>query len=724
MLATLIQIDAYDPVAAATVTLRAASHDHPAVCHLNGQLWWPAIAELPKLRYDFFSGSFDGVIDTPSSNLTLMTEAFPTLPRLALADARLQLWTGEVGAAWAGFTQRFDGIVTGQPRIDELTAAIEFAVDDRWLDTPVLDLYAGTTGIEGEAAQKGTPKPLSLGQPRYAPGVLIDSANNVLQLSSYGTVQGIDTALEKLNRFGAATGNHASLAALVAAAIPPGKWATCNALGLVRHGAPLQGLPSYMLRGDAAGSDGWVRKPGQLIKRLAELRGFVSRVSEASVDALDISRPWNLSIYLAEQVTLRDIIQRIAASVNAVAGVSWMGQLFVVPIAIGAPATTLRSDGTAWPPVGDVAQIAVGQPYWRMAVQAERTWEVHALSDVAFTAELIDRGTYDAGETYREGHIVFSPTTGARYLYVSTTPTAGNAPPNVTYWSLYQAADPGLTAALATLADIANDALLTPGEKPFLIREYAAILNEQSGISSQALAYGITSQRTSYNNAVTTLTSYLGGLTSAVAWNNLTGNTTIVASTFRTRFNDVYSARQALLNKIDEVAGTKASWSLVDSRPTELTDGRITDALNSNGTVKSNMVGSLAVQVGALATRAGTQIGSAVAGSGAFVNVGSAISLTIDQPVSVIIQANGAQNYSGSIPDHEFAVTIDGVKYGMGSSGGAGDYQATCVAGAIVSLSSGSYPVTFIIRMRWRGGGAGILLSDAVMTVDAAKRNN
>nr|WP_047168902.1 DUF1983 domain-containing protein [Sphingomonas sp. Y57] len=427
MPATLIQIDGWDPVAGEAVTLRAASHDDPAVCHLDGAVWWPAIAQLPKLRYDLFSGSFDGQIDTPSSTVTLMTEAFPDLPRYALADARLRLWRGEVGAAWGDYVLRFDGIVTAQPKVEALTATIDFAVDDRWLDTPLLDLYAGTTGIEGEAGQKGTPKPWCLGEPRYVPGVMIDSVDMIVHLSAYGAIQSLNAALERLVRFPFSIGDYANLAALKAAAIPRGYIGTCKALGLVRHGAPLEGMPSYLVSGDAAGPDGWARKPGEIIRRIAHKLGKVDRVSGASLDALDAARPWNLSLYLGEQVTARAIIQRIAASVNAVAGVSWLGQLFVVPIGIGEPVATLRSDGTALPMVGDVQQIEVSPPYWRMAVQAERTWQVHALSDIAFSAVLLDRGRYIAAESYREGDVVDMPD-GSRWLHVGTAPTSGVAP--------------------------------------------------------------------------------------------------------------------------------------------------------------------------------------------------------------------------------------------------------------------------------------------------------
>lgn len=856
MLATIIQIDAWDPVAAATATIRLASHDDPSVCHLNGQIWWPAIRRLPALRYDFFSGAFDGQIGTPSSTVEIGLEDFPTFARLILADGRVRIWTGNLGDAFGSYTLRFDGIVSAQPAISNLSASIEFAVDDRWLDEPLLDLFLGVGGVEGEAGQKGTPKPLAVGQPRYAPGVMIDSTNMVLMLSGYGPVQGTATALERLVRFGSSTGNYASLSALLAASIPAGGWGTCNALGLVRHGAKLAGLVSYLLSGDNGGVDGWVRKPGQLIKRLCEIRGYVGKVSEASVDALDAARPWNLSAYLSDQVTIREIVQRIAASVNAAAGVSWLGQLFVVPIGIGTPAGTLRSDGTTLPVIGDVEQVPVQAPYWRMAVQAQRTWAVHQQSDIA----------YDV--------------------------------------------DPALTAAnaaLAQLVEIASDGLLTPDEKGLPIERYATITGEQAGIDAQATAYGITTEKTNYDNEVSSLTAYLATLNSPVAWNSFSGNTTVVGTTWRAHWRDVELKKQALLDKINELGNNKrnvtgggnrvpfskfeAGWAtywanlfnpsgvvsglttgtylnrrylqmtvsspgagyspsvglltpgffpvtageriavqtaieatsvmtgthslvihyynasgvqvsaptvasvtgaqtwgtvvgafmtvpagavkaqlemyfqtggagactgtLIEPMVTQasqdqtilpayspgtnandgatlgapnstdpvgsITAGDVAGTVKSGGGVANNQVGTLAVQVGALATRTGTQIGSGVTGSNAFVYVGSAISLTItDATASVIISAGGAQNYYLTVPDHEFAVTIDGTKYGWGSSGGASDYQAVVAAGAIVSLPVGTYS----IRMRWRGGDPGITLTDALMTVDAAKRNS
>ena len=120
-----------------------------------------------------------------------------------------------------------------------------------------------------------------------------------------------------------------------------------------------------------------------------------------------------------------------------------------------------------------------------------------------------------------------------------------------------QAAATAQTAANtanADLANIASDSLLTPDEKPRVIQDRDVIVAEQAGIDAQATAYAITTEKTAYDTAVNALTTYLATLTTPVLWSTLTGNTTIVGATFRTKFADVYTTRQVLLNKISAQA--------------------------------------------------------------------------------------------------------------------------------------------------------------------------
>jgi hypothetical protein len=132
------------------------------------------------------------------------------------------------------------------------------------------------------------------------------------------------------------------------------------------------------------------------------------------------------------------------------------------------------------------------------------------------------------------------------------------------------AAQADADAANTSLANIASDNILSPVEKPQVILDYNVITSEQSGIDTKATLYGITTEKTTYDNAVSALTTYLGTLTTPTAWNNTAGDTTIVGTTFRSKFSDVYAARQALLNKINDHFG-------IPSNPTAPT-------FNTNGT--------------------------------------------------------------------------------------------------------------------------------------------
>jgi hypothetical protein len=125
------------------------------------------------------------------------------------------------------------------------------------------------------------------------------------------------------------------------------------------------------------------------------------------------------------------------------------------------------------------------------------------------------------------------------------------------------------TLALNQLTNIASDNILSPVEKSVVITNKYVIDTEQAGIDTQATAYAITTEKTAYDNAVSALTTYLATLTTPVLWNVSTGETTIVGTTFRSKFQDVYTTRQTLLNAISAKAKLLAdnARSIADSKP-------------------------------------------------------------------------------------------------------------------------------------------------------------
>lgn len=130
------------------------------------------------------------------------------------------------------------------------------------------------------------------------------------------------------------------------------------------------------------------------------------------------------------------------------------------------------------------------------------------------------------------------------------------------------------TAALATLSDISSDNVLSIVEKKQLVPIVQRIINEKAGIDAQATALGITTEKTNYDTKYTALvTTYLGSL--SPAYSDTSAPTTIVRTTFNTRFQDYYDTRQTLLNKIDDVSYVAASAAM--TAITDITTDSILD---------------------------------------------------------------------------------------------------------------------------------------------------
>lgn len=99
-----------------------------------------------------------------------------------------------------------------------------------------------------------------------------------------------------------------------------------------------------------------------------------------------------------------------------------------------------------------------------------------------------------------------------------------------------------------------SDNILYREDKANWVLRYSLILSEKTSIDNLADKYGLTSYKTTYDNAVTALTSYLATLTTPVAWNNYDNYTVLSTDStggaiFRSKFNDVDAAKFAIQNQ-------------------------------------------------------------------------------------------------------------------------------------------------------------------------------
>lgn len=422
----LIEIEPLDAVDGSRPLIRLCSAEDRKLTGLGGQRWIPGIAKKPTLSMRLFDGDFTADVENGSASLELRRDALI----LAYANARRLRWAGapvrikRVDASYTA-TDIFAGRVSAHQSVGN-QVAVTAETDGGPFQRNVLYLaYAGTGGAEGGADLKGQLKPWALGQFKNAEPVFVDKVNNVHQVSAYGAIGGVTAVYERGASLGASIGDHPDYAALVAASIPNGRWATCNALGMFRTGAPPYGVITCDGTGDTGAASGLT---GDIISRLATGAGVSSGlVDAASLAALNSAVPYPINVILSEQASVIEIAQRLARPCNAQAGVSWLGKLFVARIATGTPALTLHTRGKRQPAVSDSGEQQVSPPYKRIVMGANRSWRVHTLDEIAFAANLIDLGAYNSGTTYREGNIVSLPDQ-SRWVFVGTTPAAGSLP--------------------------------------------------------------------------------------------------------------------------------------------------------------------------------------------------------------------------------------------------------------------------------------------------------
>ena len=475
--------------------IRACSAAHRRAQTWNGQKWAGAVYDPGSLAVSLFNGEIGSEVESSTAPIVLtekhLLKLFPDAKSVRWENARFRMWAGDfvAGAAdqYMDYVARADpylsvggnrimiggnlltmaltpdakpGLVVSQvaqgkvSRFEKDGGAIKLSLDPAGEagETNVLALeYAGTGGAEGGADLKGKLKPWIFGHAKNVEPVLINEDDSVYQFSGYGPIQSVDALYERGASFGAATGDYANYAALVAVSIPAGRWATCLAEGMIRLGAPQYGLITGDVKGDYSGSV-QKRKPGAILQRIASYRGIsadaIDGASLAALDAFAATLPGggNINLLLSDQTTFLDLARRLAGDFNAQAGFTLMGRLIFTRVEIGTPEFTIHSQGRFLPLVGSFVEADTPAPYKRIVMSGDISWRVHDLAnDIAFYATPLERGVYDNAETYREGNIV-SIGDGSRWIYTNPVASIGNLPADgSSYWERLSAAATGPT---------------------------------------------------------------------------------------------------------------------------------------------------------------------------------------------------------------------------------------------------------------------------------------
>jgi hypothetical protein len=182
-------------------------------------------------------------------------------------------------------------------------------------DKPLLTTtYAGNNvapnGIEGGADILGKVKPLVLGKVLNITPVMVNSSLLTYQMS---TDSAVALAVYDRGLALAAGTDYATLTALEAATVTAGTFVTCIALGLFRLGQNPTG--TVTCDATASGSGATV---GNMLNSVALKAGIsASSISAADVTALNTTSTSLCGIYITDQSTVLQVMDRIAQSIGA-----------------------------------------------------------------------------------------------------------------------------------------------------------------------------------------------------------------------------------------------------------------------------------------------------------------------------------------------------------------------------------------------------------------------
>jgi hypothetical protein len=192
------------------------------------------------------------------------------------------------------------------------------------------NLYGGTGSTDGTADLKGKRKPRAFGYVTNVSPPLVIPASLVYQVND-GQIQQTTAVYDRGSTL-TFSADYATVAALIAASIPAGNFATCNALGYFRLNSAPVGTVTADVSGDKRGGV-FVSKSSDIVRRLIASSNIADPdglylPSFASVLA---AQPADIGYWVApdDTTTIADVISNIMGGVGGWAGFRRSGKLEV-----------------------------------------------------------------------------------------------------------------------------------------------------------------------------------------------------------------------------------------------------------------------------------------------------------------------------------------------------------------------------------------------------------
>ena len=429
MFAILVHIQPLNLATGQRVDVRVASSPGPGFQGLGGMVWESAISRRPKATLELFA------LDMASGTRTASADLELSLSAIREVDTTGLYWQGAPATiyradrlVWPAAVE-FDGIVSESPidlAADKISLTLR--VSTVKIDKPLLaSEFTGGGGLGGEPDLRGTLKPAGFGHCLNIEPLMFDTTRNIAMLDGYGNLLGVDWLGEGLSDFGPSVGDYVDYAALAAAIdnkeVPPGRWATSIASGIIGLGAPPAGVITCHARFGYG-------MTGAMIRRIALYHAGVppSMIEDGSLVALDAAVPFSIHYWAKDQISVKTLIEALASGCNASPVITLQNKLTLVRPFGGSRIGAFRRLGFSEPAVTQWKSADPLTPYWQIKVRVARPVRVMSTDEVNYDDTIVNRGVYDPDETYRQGNTVWTDD-GAQWLYLNQVAASGHQPP-------------------------------------------------------------------------------------------------------------------------------------------------------------------------------------------------------------------------------------------------------------------------------------------------------
>lgn len=250
-------------------------------------------------------------------------------------------------------------------------------------------------------------------------------------------------------------------------------------------------------------------------------------------------------------------------------------------------------------------------------------------------------------------------------------------------------------AAKAITDDITNDDALAAGEKQSLKPLFDGWVAEQSGIDSQATSFSITTEKTNYDTALSTLVTYIN--TTKAVFSSMTVTTQLGAgggATMRSYVSDMLNKKQILLTKIASQANALAVTAAAADATTKANNAQsgavstaATDAQSRATTAYNNAVSAASTALGVVTSNIYQSGTTQINGGTIYTGTVAATSLAASLVITSVIQSASPAWQAGTNSVGPVGFKLSGNAFTTTFIGGATDANCQFEIGGSVNIA-------------------------------------